>query len=106
MKKQIVTCDRCSKDFKINMKVLANDGDIIVEGFRCPKCHKEYIVTVTDTELRKSIEEVKRLNLSIGEMIDKADVQRIMTLRKKAEILRNYNRNRGEQLKDEYMRKG
>ena len=106
MKKQIVTCDRCSKDFKINMKVLANDGDIIVEGFRCPKCHKEYIVTVTDTELRKSIEEVKRLNKSIGEMIGKADVQRIMTLRKKLDILRNYNRNRGEELKAEYMRKG
>ena len=106
MKKQIVTCDRCSKDFKINMKVLANDGDIIVEGFRCPKCHKEYIVTVTDTELRKSIEEVKRLNKSIGEMIGKADVQRIMTLRKKLDILRRYNKKRGEELKAEYMRKG
>ena len=106
MKKQIVTCDRCSKDFKINIKVLANDGDIIVEGFRCPKCHKEYIVTVTDTELRKSIEEVKRLNKSIGEMIGKADVQRIMTLRKKLDILRRYNKKRGEELKAEYMRKG
>ena len=106
MKKQIVTCDRCSKDFKINIKVLANDGDIIVEGFRCPKCHKEYVTVVTDTELRNSIAEVQRLNKSIGEMIGKADVQRIMTLRKKLDILRNYNRNRGEQLKAEYMRKG
>lgn len=106
MKKQIVTCDRCSKDFKINIKVLANDGDIIVEGFRCPKCHKEYVTVVTDTELRKSIEEVKRLNLSIGEMIGKADVQRIMTLRKKLDILRRYNKKRGEELKAEYMRKG
>lgn len=106
MKKQIVTCDRCSKDFKINMKVLAKDEDIIVEGFRCPKCGKEYVTVVTDTELRNSIAEVQRLNKSIGEMIGKADVQRIMTLRKKLDILRNYNRNRGEQLKDEYMRKG
>lgn len=105
MKKQIVTCDRCSKDFKINMKVLAKDEDLMVEGFRCPKCGKEYVTVVTDTELRNSIAEVQRLNKSIGEMIGKADVQRIMTLRKKLDILRNYNRNRGEELKAEYMRK-
>lgn len=54
-------CDKCGKEFKQASKVLHLDPDtqIIVEGFRCPKCKKEYIVIVSNNVLRDLLARVR-----------------------------------------------
>ena len=49
-----VVCDKCKDEFNIKFQT-KNKGNLQVTYFECPKCHEEYIVNVTDENLRKDI---------------------------------------------------
>ena len=70
-----VKCEQCNKEFKMKVMQLEYipDGKIIIEGFQCPHCHKEYITTVTDNKLREGIFRAKQLNDEIIELNRKQD---------------------------------
>lgn len=54
-----VRCDKCSKDFKAVVKPLHHlEHNIIIEGFKCPKCKSEYITLISDNKLRTKMAQV------------------------------------------------
>lgn len=68
-------CNECNKDFKMKVAQLRYipEGKIIIEGFECPYCHKEYITTVTDNKLREGMFLAKELNDEMVELSRKQD---------------------------------
>ena len=79
-------CNECNKDFKMKVAQLRyiprkyakdlprdSEGKIIIEGFECPYCHKEYITTVTDNKLREGMFLAKELNDEMIELSRKQD---------------------------------
>ena len=57
-----VRCNACGCAFEPKA-LTEKDGDIEYTFFRCAFCGKAYMVSVTDSELRKSIAEYVRLAL-------------------------------------------
>ena len=62
-----VKCDKCGNEWTPVVKELSFNPKtmLIVSGFVCKKCKAEYVVTVTDNELRKAMSYVKQLELEI-----------------------------------------
>lgn len=58
--KNIAVCDKCGKYTKINCKY-KRDGDLEYRYFRCKCCGEIYIISVTDEELRKEIENYQKI---------------------------------------------
>ena len=68
-------CNKCSNEFRMKVTELKfiPEGKVIIEGFECPHCHKEYITNVTDNALRKGIYDAKQLKDEIKEINRKKD---------------------------------
>ena len=89
-------CDRCKEEFYIKIQIKYK-GDLQATYFECPKCHEEYIVNVTDENLRKDIN--KAIELRNKMLQDSNDKEAIRDYY----ILKNNNLIRGKQLKEEYL---
>lgn len=52
-----VTCNYCNEMFLVDRKdvVTKTDGDLEIQYFACPKCHRKFLVMATDPEMRKLI---------------------------------------------------
>lgn len=65
MSKINVICDVCGKEFKIKRleekKVNIECVDLYIKYFKCKKCNKIYIVTISNDELQKDIEVYQKL---------------------------------------------
>lgn len=65
MSKINVICDVCGKEFKIKRleekKVSVECVDLYIQYFKCKKCNKIYIVTISNDELQKDIEVYQKL---------------------------------------------
>lgn len=62
----IIMCDKCSfewlaKDTVIEELVLSESEGTKMRYFRCPECGEEYIVDITDRELRKQLQVLKKM---------------------------------------------
>ena len=91
-----VGCDKCKDEFGIKIQT-KNKGNLQVTYFECPKCHEEYIVNVTDENLRKDINKAIELrNKMLQDSNNKEDIRDYY-------ILKNNNLIRGKQLKEEYL---
>ena len=101
-----VTCNECKTDFVTDVKTYV-DGDLEITYFRCPKCFRSYLVSVTDGKVREAIEEHRKL----GDMFanerkkEKPDTELIVSWLRQMRNLREYNLARSHSLKDDYMSK-
>lgn len=62
----VTYCDKChfewdTKDTKIETLVLNEKDDVRMRYFQCPECGEEYVVDITDRELRGKIAVYKRM---------------------------------------------
>lgn len=60
----MVVCDKCSQEFKIEVKKRKVKDDIIEEYMRCPNCKKDYNIMYTNNKtrlLRKEVQKKLRL---------------------------------------------
>lgn len=62
----IIYCDKCKfewepKETEFQTIVLNEKDDVRMRFFQCPECGEEYIVDVTDKELRKKISMFKKM---------------------------------------------
>lgn len=62
MHKGICRCDKCNAEIQIKPQVKKN-GDLHISYFECQKCHEEYVILVTDSTLRKMIQETEEARL-------------------------------------------
>lgn len=96
-----VCCDKCRCAFVPELKT-QRDGDIEFSYFNCDYCGKAYMVSVTDTALRRDIaryaelaEQHKRKRLSEQKLREAAKLKET-NLRRAAELRRMYlNENGG-----------
>ncbi len=60
---QAVVCNACREMFVVEQKdiVTMTDGDLEIQYFSCPKCHKKYLVLAADEEMRGLIEQYKKV---------------------------------------------
>ena len=91
-----VVCDKCKDEFGIKIQT-KNKGDLQATYFECPKCHEEYIVNVTDENLRKDINKAIELR---NKMLQDSNNKKAI---RDYYILKNNNLIRGKQLKEEYL---
>ena len=91
-----VVCDKCKYEFNIKFQT-KNKGNLQVTYFECPKCHEEYIVNVTDENLRKDINKAIELR---NKMLQDSNNKKAI---RDYYILKNNNLIRGKQLKEEYL---
>ena len=62
----IIYCDKCKfewepKETEFQTIVLNEKDDVRMRFFQCPECGEEYIVDITDKELRKKISMFKKM---------------------------------------------
>ncbi len=52
-----VTCNYCNEMFLVDRKdvMTQTDGDLEIQYFACPKCHRKFLVLATDPEMRELI---------------------------------------------------
>lgn len=89
-------CDKCGRKFTIKLHT-KEKGNLQIAYFKCPKCYEEYIVTVTDEELRKNIKEAASLRYKM--LLDCNDKESIRDYH----VLKNKNCIREQELKKEYL---
>lgn len=88
----MIVCDKCkfewlAKDIVFEELVLNEAEGVKMRYFQCPECGEEYIVDVTDRELRKQIQVFKKM---------KRKYIRMYNARESETRLRNY----GERLQN------
>lgn len=51
----LITCDECGNEFYLIVKerIADKDNNVIATYTRCPVCHKEYIFTYVDDDIRR-----------------------------------------------------
>lgn len=59
-----VTCDNCSEDFKIKLRIKKHGVAIQESYFTCPHCKAKYIAFVTDQECRKMQRDIAKARKS------------------------------------------
>lgn len=61
--KQAIVCNACKEMFVAERKdiISVTDGDLEIQYFSCPKCHKKYLVLAADEEMRGLIERYKKV---------------------------------------------
>ena len=59
----LVKCDRCGTPFSIQTAGIRStwSGDYMVQYFTCPGCHHRYQILTTDTELRQTVQQHKKI---------------------------------------------
>lgn len=88
----MITCDKCGFEWLANQtvfeEIVLNEAEgVKMRFFQCPECNEEYIVDVTDTELRKMLTVFKKMKKKYIRMYNAHESQT---------RLRNY----GERLQD------
>ncbi|MBR0161891.1 MAG: hypothetical protein IJQ02_11495 [Oscillospiraceae bacterium] len=65
-----IICNVCRKRAEIEEPKIRTEGDLEIQYVGCPSCGQEYIVSVTDAELRGGVEKyIKRLQaIKTGKM--------------------------------------
>lgn len=76
----VTYCDKCrfewdTKDTKIETLVLNEKDDVRMRYFQCPECGAEYIVDITDRELRGKIAIYKRMQKKYIRMFNSRESQ-------------------------------
>ena len=63
----LVKCDRCGTPFSIQTAGIRStwSGDYMVQYFTCPGCHHRYQILTTDTELRQTVQQHKKIAAKI-----------------------------------------
>lgn len=89
-------CDKCGRKFTIKLHT-KEKGNLQIAYFKCPKCYEEYIVTVTDEELRKNMKKAASLRYKM--LLDCNDKESIRDYH----ALKNKNCIREQELKKEYL---
>ena len=92
-----VTCNKCGAE-AVFQPLYRREGDLELTFLRCPECGAEYLSSATDTPLRKSIEEYKRMLQHI--QTGKATEMEILD----AQGWYADNLRRSKTLRDEYLR--
>lgn len=54
---QAIVCDFCNETFTLEPKGIETTtvGDLEIQYFTCPKCHRKFLVLATDPEMRELI---------------------------------------------------
>lgn len=58
-----VNCDKCKKDFEMDIKTEIVKGDIERTYFICPYCNKKYISFYTNSKIRKKQQEIRKVTM-------------------------------------------
>lgn len=61
-----IICDVCDARIEEPTAITRREGDLEITFFLCPFCGKEYLVSVTDGELRGDVEEYARMRRLIA----------------------------------------
>lgn len=63
----LVKCDRCGTPFSIQTAGIRStwSGDYMVQYFTCPGCHHRYQILTTDTKLRQTVQQHKKIAAKI-----------------------------------------
>lgn len=96
-----IRCNRCTVSFTPRPKI-EFEGDLQAVIFECPTCHKKYIATVSDSELRNEIERWANLNKEYANT-DRGDEEN-ERLRKELDELKEKNIQRGRELTKVFMK--
>lgn len=73
----VLTCDKCNKDFILDMKTKTFPArGIEVLYFDCPHCKERNVAVVTDVLTRKQQERIRNLNKQVIKL--KQDMQKRM----------------------------
>lgn len=75
----MVYCNKCKKEFEINIKTKKYTGGIEETYFKCPHCNKRYIGFFTDKNIRIKQKKVRNVSNELNECRDMA--QRIVLLK-------------------------
>ena len=59
-----VKCDKCGKEASFE-PLYRREGDLELIFLKCPECETEYLVCVTDSELRQSIRTFEQMAKTI-----------------------------------------
>lgn len=75
MELQTVKCDKCNAKFNISEKsikrhMLSKEKKIEETYFFCPKCKHKYVITITDEEIRRTIQDCKAIEQQIIGLIN------------------------------------
>lgn len=93
--KQIVKCDRCGRNLKIDPRY-KRVGDLEYRYFRCRRCGAVYVVSVTDGALRQ---EIKRYQ----EIVEGFQTTAIPPeISQEAQLILKNNVQRSRELKERY----
>ena len=73
-----IICDECKFEFstnevKIEEMILHRENQTKMRYFQCPECGKEYVIDVTDSELRKRISIYKRMVKKYRTMVNQKE---------------------------------
>ena len=101
--KEEVKCNACGKDFPIKL-YSKTDGELEATVFRCPHCNMEFVASVTDAKLRRSIERYSEMSSSYASMIaahKRPGIASSIALR----TLMSKNINRSRELKEQWRKK-
>ena len=92
-----VKCDKCGKEASFE-PLYRREGDLELLFLKCPECGTEYLVCVTDSELRRNIE-------TYEEMVKTIRTEKVTELFiEDTRLLYRENLERGRVLLDQYSR--
>lgn len=101
-------CDKCHfewdiKETDIESIELNGDAGVKMRYFACPECGQEYIVDVTDRELRKQISIYKKMVNKYGRMFAKHESEvRLRNYQARMDRVRKENLARQEELRKKW----
>lgn len=106
----LLICDRCkhewdTKDIKFDEIILCEQDGAKMRFFQCPECGEEYIVDVTDSELRKKIAVYKRMKQKYLRMFrEKASPTKLRNYSARMESVQGEIRAREKELRTRWTR--
>lgn len=105
-----IYCDKCHFEWNTNETVietivLNEQDDVKMRFFQCPECGAEYIVDITDREIRKQISIYKKMQKKYSRMYNSGESEvRLRNYLSKAEKVRNEIIERERELKGRWTR--
>lgn len=94
--KPTIVCDKCHKSIGKTKPSYKKVGEIEYRYWRCRHCSTVYVISATDAELRKKIQEYQEF---IDEYKDKEMPQEEM---QKAQLILQTNVERSREIKEQY----
>lgn len=93
--KNIVKCDKCGRNIKINHKY-KRVGDLEYRYFSCKRCGAVYVISVTDEALRKEIKKYQKIMEGLQTQIVPPEISQ------EAQLILQTNVQRSRELKEKY----